>query len=244
VSTVSSPDDLPPPPGSPRRRRGAARRVLTREAIVDAAMELLDAGGLGELNMRAVADKLGTGPASLYAHVSGKEELLGLLIDRVSGEVKTPVIGAAPWQDQIKDMIRDVRGRLAAHRDLAHAALGVVPSGPNALVLIEAMLGVMRESGLPDQTISYAVDILALYANATAYEESLRAEQEEAGEDREGDWIAEMRAYFTSLPADRFPNLKAMAVPLTTTGAPDARFEFGLEALVRGIESMLPKKPA
>jgi len=237
VSTDPTLDDLPPFPGSSRRRRPAPKRALTREAIVDAAFELLDAGGIAALSMRAVADKLGTGPASLYAHVSGKEELLGLLIDRVSGDIPLPVAGAAPWQEQVKAVVREMRARLGAHRDLAHAALAVVPSGPNALVVMEAMLTVARESGLPDQTIAYAADILALYATATAYEESLRAEQQAAGGDA-GDWLAEMRAYLESLPADRFPTLRAMAVPLTTTETADARFEFGLEALVRGIESM------
>ena len=51
-------------------------------------------------------------------------------------------------------------------------------------------------------------------------------------------YIAELRQYFASLPADRFPHIVAMAVPLTDEAEPDARFEFGLDALVRGIETM------
>ena len=62
--------------------------------------------------MRAVADRLGTGPASLYAHVESKEELLALLIDRTAGEIPVPVVGAGPWQDQIKDLIRGIRAHV------------------------------------------------------------------------------------------------------------------------------------
>ena len=51
-------------------------------------------------------------------------------------------------------------------------------------------------------------------------------------------YIAELRQYFASLPVDRFPHVVAMAVPLTSEVEPDARFEFGLDALVRGMETM------
>jgi AcrR family transcriptional regulator len=233
---VSSPvfDDLPPAPGA--RGRKKPRRSLTREAVVDAAIEVLDDGGIDGMNMRAVAERLGTGPASLYAHVSGKDELLALIIDKLAGDIALPVIGAAPWQEQLKDAIRGMRRMLGEHRDLARASLGNIPTGPNALRLINAVLGVLRDAGLPDQVIAYAVDILPLYATATAYEESLYTAKELPDEGEA--FIAEMRRYFSSLPVDRFPHIVALAVPLTTNEGPDDRFEFGLDALVRGIETM------
>ena len=232
---VSTPffDDLPPAPGV--RGRKPRRRALTREAIVDAALSVLDEGGVDGMNMRAVAERLGTGPASLYAHVSGKDELLSLLIERVCGDIPVPEIGKAPWQDQVKDVIRGMRRVLAEHRDLARASLGNIPTGPNALRLINGTLGVMRDAGLPEQVIAFAADILPLYATATAYEESLYSAKElpDAG----AEYIAELRRYFSSLPADRFPHIVALAGPLTS-GEGDDRFEFGLDALVRGIASM------
>jgi AcrR family transcriptional regulator len=233
---VSSPsyEDLPPAPGA-RGRRRPARRALTREAIVDAALALLDEGGIEGLNMRALAERLGTGPASLYAHVSGKDELLALLIDKVSSEIPVPVPGEAPWQDQVKDAVRAIRRVLAAHGDLAHASLGNIPTGPNALRVINGFLGVLREAGLPDQVIAFAADILPLYATATAYEESLYAAKDLPDEGAQ--YVAELRRYFGALPVDRFPHIVALAEPLTA-GEGDARFEFGLDALVRGIASM------
>lgn len=233
VSTPSY-EDLPPAPGM--RARKKPRRSLTREAVVDAAIEVLDEGGIDGMNMRAVAERLGTGPASLYAHVSGKDELLSLIIEKLCGDIPLPEIGAAPWQDQLKDAIRAMRQMFSDHRDLARASLGNIPTGPNALRLINAVLGVLRDAGLPDQVIAYAVDILPLYATATAYEESLYMAKDLPDEGEA--FIAEMRRYFSSLPADRFPHVVALAVPLTTNDSPDARFEFGLDALVRGIETM------
>jgi AcrR family transcriptional regulator len=240
---VSSPlyDDLPPAPGFSVRKK--PRRALTREAVVAAAIEVLDSGGIDGMNMRAVAERLGTGPASLYAHVSGKDELLALIIEKLSGDIPLPVPGAAPWQDQLKDAIRAMRRLFNEHKDLARASLGNIPTGPNAMTLINALLGVLREAGLPDQVIAYAVDILPLYATATAYEESLY--QGMGFEDGGEEYIMELRRYWSSLPADRFPHIVALAVPLTTNDGPDDRFEFGLDALVRGIESMgQSEKPA
>jgi AcrR family transcriptional regulator len=219
------------------RPRKPPRRTLNPDAIVDAAFAVLDeGGGVDALNMRAVADRLSTGPASLYAHFAGKDELLAAMIDRVAGELPSAEVGEGPWQEQLKDAIRAIRGGLAAHHDLARASLGTIPTGPNALRWVNGLLGVLRDAGLPDQVIAYAVDILPLYANATAYEESLYTAKG-SWEDAEK-YIAQLRHYFQSLPADRFPHIVAMAVPLTTGGSEDERFEFGLDALVRGIETM------
>src|SRR4051794_32123962 len=107
---VSSPHEdmgLPIPPWSARRRRPARDRTpLSRDAIVDAAMAILDAEGLDALTMRRVATALGTGPASLYAHVAGKDELLELMIDRVAAELEVPDPDPDHWQEQVKDGIR------------------------------------------------------------------------------------------------------------------------------------------
>ena len=227
--------ELPAPPR--RRPRKAPRRRLTPEAIVDAAFAVLDeTGGVEALNMRAVAERLGTGPASLYAHFAGKDELLAAMIDKIAANLPLASVDGGPWQEQLKDAIRAMRRELGAHHDLAKASLGTIPTGPNALRWLDHILGVLRHAGLPDQVIAYAVDILPLYATATAYEESLYTAKELPDEGEQ--YIAEMRRYFQSLPPDRFANVIAMAVPLTTTATPDARFEFGLDALVRGIETM------
>jgi ABC-type uncharacterized transport system permease subunit len=47
-----------------------------------------------------------------------------------------------------------------------------------------------------------------------------------------------VRQYFASLPPDRFPNVVALAGPLTAGTEGDERFEFGLEVLVRGIAAI------
>jgi AcrR family transcriptional regulator len=238
-------DSLPTPPRRPagdrqrsRKTRAPRRPSLTKAAIVDAAMKVLDADGLDAVTMRRVAQELDTGAASLYAHVADKEELITLLMERVIGEVPVPEPdGEIEWQEHAKQYGRAVRATLAAHNDIARAAFARIPLGPNALRGAEMMMGVLRSSGLPDQVVAFAADLMPLYVTAVAYEESLYSQQEVSAEDMAA-YAAQMRDYFAALPAEEFPNLTALAGPLTAAPTGDERFEFGLEVLVRGLAAM------
>lgn len=232
--------ELPPPPRWPRTGdagagRGAPRkRALSREAIVDAALAIVDAGGLDALTMRAVAGTLGTGAASLYAHVGSKEELLEQLVERVVGELH---VDEAPdperWVDQLLQTGREMRRMWARHRDLARASFARIPLGENALRGSEWMISVMRAGGLSDRAIGLGCDLLALYIGAIAYEESLEPANAAAPAEI-AEFVSRLREYFASLPAERFPGIVALAGPLTE-GDGDERFEFGLEVLIRGL---------
>jgi AcrR family transcriptional regulator len=216
------------------RRDRAARTLLSRAAITDAALAIADAEGLDALSMRRLADALGTGPASLYAHVSGKPELLRLLIDRVAGEIEAPEPDGARWQEQVKEYARRMRAVLSSHRDLAGASLANIPTGPNALRSIDGLLGVLRAGGVPDQVAAYASDLLAQYVSVDVYEGSLFAQRME----REPEYYGALAAHFAALPTERFPNITAMVPELLHSDGADDRFEFGLEVLVRGIAAL------
>lgn len=232
---VSTPELPPrprlPSPGGGRARRASRQRVLTREAIVDAALAIVDHEGLDALTMRTVAHSLGTGAASLYAHVGSKDELLELVVERVLGEVKLPdAPDPARWMDQLKEMARSIRTVWAQHRDLARASFARIPVGESGLLGGEAMIGVMRAGGLSDRAIAFGIDLLALYVGAIAYEESLQPVDQSTTEQ----FIAELHDYFAALPTDRFPNMVALAAALTA-GDGEERFEFGLDVLIRGL---------
>jgi AcrR family transcriptional regulator len=235
--------DLPPVPrpparGADARRRGGRTRALSREAIVDAGLAIVDLEGIDALTMRTVAHALGTGAASLYAHVASKDELLEAIIERVIGEVELPgPPDPERWEEQIKELAREMRRVFARHRDLARASFARIPVGENALRGSEWMIAVLRAGGLADQVIAYACDLLPLYVMAVAYEESLFAGQELTVDDMQ-EYVGRLRDYFAALPADRFANVVALAGPLTAGGGNDVRFEFGLEVLIRGLAAV------
>lgn len=229
--------ELPEPPAPPQRRvRPTRRRALDRDAVVEAALRVLDAEGMEAVTIRRVAHELGVGAASIYQYVESKDALVELLLDRVIGEIDVSAFpDGRPWQEQAKDLIREMRRALAAHGDIARATLGRIPSGPNALVTMEAGLAILRLSGLSERVIAYAADLIGLFVGASAYEDALYAQQG-IDVDELRRYVDDYRRYLEALPAERFPNMVALAGPLTTfSPEDDDRFEFMLDVLISGL---------
>jgi AcrR family transcriptional regulator len=229
------PDESPLPPLPWHKApRAAPRRQLTRDAIVEAALQLLDREGLDAISMRRVAQALDTGAASLYQHVGNKDELVTLVFDRVTGEVPLPEeADPARWQEQLRDALTNVWRAMIAHRGIAAVAIGSIPSGPNALAFTERLTGIVLAGGLSKQQCSWAVDNLFKFVTADAYEQSLFASDgvEEAHYD-------EIQDYFRALPPERFPNITSMLDELFTGGG-EQRFAFGLDMMIAGLGAMV-----
>jgi TetR/AcrR family transcriptional regulator, tetracycline repressor protein len=225
---------LPQPPWH-RPRRPPARAPLTREAIVDAAIRVLDARGMDGLSMRRVGEELGTGAGSLYWHVRNKDELFQLIFERVTEQMVLPEPDPSRWKEQLRDLAHQMRARLKSHRDVARLSLGRVPIGP-ALAVAEWLFRLLEPVGIPDRVIAYTGDVFGLYVGAHAFEESLGMSSP-TGEAMPPEEIAAMfRDYALSLPEDRFSHARA-AADLLFGGGPDERYEFGIDLMVRGLES-------
>jgi AcrR family transcriptional regulator len=236
---MASDDPLPPPPWHRAPRAAPRRQPLNREVIVDAALELLDREGLDAVSMRRVAQALDTGAASLYQHVGGKEELVALVFDRVTGEIPLPPEpDPARWQEQLREAMTDVWRGMIAHRGIAAVAIGSVPSGPNALAYTEALTGILLAGGLTKQQCAWAVDNLYKYVTADAYEQSLLP-----ADAKEEEHYGQIERYFRSLPPDRFPHMTSMLDEMFT-GDGDQRFAFGLEMMIAGLGAMVSRPSA
>jgi len=200
--------------------------ALSRDKIVDAALALLEREGMQGISMRKLATELDAGAATLYWHVGDKEQLLGLMLDRIVGENEVPDPDPENWREQVKDLARATRRLLKSRRDAAQLSMGRVPSGPNSLPVLERYLAVLAAAALPAQVIAYAADMFSLYVGAFAYEESMPPVDSER-----------MGAYFRSLSPEEFPILSGLADELVA-GDLDERFEWAIELLVRGLETL------
>lgn len=228
---------LPPPPRLPRRQRAPARRTsLSVEAIVAAAIEALDEGGVAGLSMRKVAERLDTGAASLYAYVSGRDELLELVFDELVGQVELPEPDPERWREQLIKVLRDFHEVLVSHRDVALAGLGRIPTTPRTLAAAEAIAGVMRAGGLSDRVIALGLDQLILYVAAHAFERSLYEYGAMSSEEVE-QYFEEVHEFFSSLPAASFPVLASLADDMLGFDG-EYRLQFGLDALIAGLEAL------
>ncbi|GAA4596542.1 AcrR family transcriptional regulator [Actinoplanes octamycinicus] len=226
-------------PWSPLPEKRPVRAQLDREQIVDAALRIVDAEGVDAVSMRRVAGEFGTGPSSLYAHVSNKDELLRLMFDRICGEIDLPGHQPDRWREQIKQLMRDVHQILMAHNDLARIALATIPNGPNALLASEWMIALLIKGGVPPRIAAWALDRVFLYVTTDAYENSIwRAQLRHLGlpaSEVERQVKAEMEVQFRDLPADRFPYLSEHSAAMTS-GTAEERFEFGLDLLIDGLD--------
>src|SRR3984885_8853208 len=227
---------LPPPPRFPRpSKRPTRRTALTVDAIVSAAIEVLDEAGVAGLSMRRVADQLGTGAASLYAHVSGKDELLELVFDELVGQVPLPEPDPTIWREQVRQMLRDLRAVLISHRDAALAGFGRVPTTPKELFSAEALVATLRAGGLSDRAGAPGLDQLTLYVSAGGFENGLM--EYGTNPDDVQRYYEAVHAFYMRLPADRFPVLASVVDDITGPDG-DERFEFGLDLLIAGLEAL------
>lgn len=224
---------IPEPPWWTPTKPAAPRRTLSRAAIVAAGLIVLRAEGIDALSMRRVAAELGTGAASLYAHVASKDELLELLLDEVIGEVPLPVPDPARWREQVTQLWVDSHAVVSRNGDIARVALGRVPLGPNAVRVSERTMALLRLGGVPDQAVAWAVDVVGMYVAANAIEGAINVQQQRGGRDP-AEYYAEVGRYFAMLPVDRFPVTAALA-PMLAEGDGDERFRFGLDLLVGGL---------
>src|SRR5687768_16002187 len=138
--------------------RGGRVAPISRDAIVEAAIRILDAEGVDALTIRRLATELDTGPATLYWHIAGKEELGELVYDRLMGEVVLPDPDPARWEEQIKAIARQGYQVMLAHNDAVKLSIGRIPMGPNMLRIMEWTLGLLLGAGIREDIASYFGD--------------------------------------------------------------------------------------
>ena len=98
---------------------------LTKAAIVQAALDLLDEAGMDGLTVRALASRLGVQAPALYWHVRSKQALLDEMatqIWRQIGDVMAGLPPDLPWREVMRTYAATVR------RELLGTATGPRPS--------------------------------------------------------------------------------------------------------------------
>ena len=152
VRRAQSGDGLPPPPWARAPQRPVRRRrdPLTQEAVVEAALRVLDEDGLDQLSMRHVARTLDATAAALYWHVGSKDGLLDLVMDQVIGEQRVPDPEPGRWPEQLRELARQQREICLRHPWIVEVSIGRIPMGPNALNYSERVLAILTSGGVPD----------------------------------------------------------------------------------------------
>jgi len=223
--------DAPARPRSTRDR--PAKKPLSEEAIVDAALALIRAEGSEAVTMRRVAAALDTGAASLYVYFDNRDELLRAMLDRAAARVPALTPDPERWRDQVQELLGAFLEALESYPGLAGVLPAEPPTTPNMLAGAEGLLGILLAGGIAAQDAAWACDILALIVTATAAEADVRAA---AGRSDEGggDLVDRMRTTFAALPPDRFPLLVGHAAEMAS-GEAGERFRFAVDVFLDGL---------
>ena len=212
------------------RRERPAKPALTREGIVAAAVQVMQAEGLDRVTMRRLARELDTGAASLYVYVRNTAELHAAMLEQLLGQVDlSPVTAAGDWRDRLIKILTSYTSILFGQPGLAQSVLVTRPSGPAYLSLAEAILALLSAGGVPPVRAAWAVDLLLHFATSTAAEQGTR--HRTASADEEEDALAEA---LRDAPSGTFPQIAALGAELMSGTGPD-RLTWGFRVLISGI---------
>jgi AcrR family transcriptional regulator len=126
-------------------RQQRPRGTITRESIVAAALAVADGSGVHRLTIRAIAQRVGAPPMSLYTHFKNKDELLDLMYAEVARRMYA-YQGQATWQAELLALGHRIRSLLTEHPKWA--PLLSRPVAPLNVTLREEVLKLMVKDGI------------------------------------------------------------------------------------------------
>lgn len=215
---------------------GGSKPQLSRELVLDRAMELADDVGLESLTMRSLAVALGVKPMSVYYYVAKKSEILDGLVDRVFAEADSARSRQDdPWQRAMRERALTMRSVLDRHR----WALGLIESrtspGSATLRHHNETLGILRRAGFSVEMAARAYALLDSYIYGFVLQESTIPVGDAT---TVSDVAASMVEQFES---GQYPYLLEVATEVVMKPGYDfgSQFEVGLDLVILGLESWL-----
>lgn len=212
-----------------RKKQGQAAG-LTRDQVLQAAVDLADADGIEKLSMRRLAQTLGVEAMSLYNHVRNKDALLGAMVEHVARGFHVP--DGADWRAAIRVRCLSAYEVLQRHPWAAGLLLSRVNDGPVVLGYVDATWGCLRRAGFSLAQVDRIWNAL----DAHVYGFTI---QEQKFPFEPGTYRAAAAQYLPMIPAESLPHLHAMTSAVASgvhDGVQD--FAFGLDLLLDAIDRL------
>jgi AcrR family transcriptional regulator len=211
---------------TPPKRTRADRAGLSREQVLDAALDLIDRDGTAALSMRRLGAELGVEAMTLYHYLPNKDALLDGIVERVVAQAETGLTDG-PWDRALADYARALRATLLRHPGAALLVATRPAVTPATLRAAERGLALLCGAGFPVGQALDALNALTLFTVAHAASEVSTAAVNAAA-------AAGSQEYVAALDQREFPLLTAAA--RTSAGTDDSsRFEFAIAAFIRGL---------
>src|ERR1700723_613325 len=192
------------------RRAGSGSGKITREAVLAAALEIIDRDGVDALSMRRLARALDRDPMIIYRHAPGKDAVFDGVAETVLGQLQVDC--ADPdWAGQLRKVARRYRALALAHphvvplivtRPLA-TPLGLRPAG--TLRPLEDILALLTRAGFSGPDALHIYRALFGFVHGHVLDEL----QELVDNPDETDDL--LRLGLHRLPIGEFPLLRSLA---------------------------------
>lgn len=219
------------------------REPLSRERVLQGAVEIADVGGIEALTMRSLAQHLGVEAMSLYYHVDNKAALLEGTVEMVIGEIMEAVSSLDTpependWKGAMRLRILTARDVLLRHK-WAPAVIEQHAVMSSAIIFyFEDTLEIMKRGGFSYDLAHHALH--ALGSRALGFTQELFQPDDAATDDASEEMLAEM--------ASQLPYLSGMMLEIAHEG-PDStlgwcddqsEFEFGLDLMLDGLDRLV-----
>ena len=219
----------------PVRESPQERAPLSRERVLRGAVVVADAGGIGSLTIRSLADELGVKPMSVYHHVANKEEILDGIVDIVFGEIELPLVGG-DWRSEMSRRAHSARRVLRAHSWALPLLESRTSPGPANLGHHDAVLGTLRVAGFSMELAAHAYALLDAFVYGFALQESSLPFEGPDGVSEVAGPIMEL------MSAGEYPHLVEMATSYYLRPGYDFgdEFEFGLGLVLDALARSMP----
>lgn len=222
------------------------KRELSIERIVEAAMEIADAGGLAAVSMASVATSLGFTTMSLYRYVSAKDDLVLLMGEAGFGVPPETVAEADGWRDGLLAWSRAQVDVYRRHPWLLDIPIGGgLPATPNNIAWLDAGLAVFEGTVLdPHERVAVALLVLSHTRWQGTIERSYVAAAAAAGTSPDELDTAAANLLAQLITPEAFPEVHRALLAGAFGPEGGDPFAFGLDRILDGIRQYLDTRPA
>jgi AcrR family transcriptional regulator len=209
--------------------------ALSKERIVETAIEILDSEGESALTFRALAARLATGSGAIYWRVADKHDLLGAATDHIIAGVMTKVVPGSKPRDAIRTLALGVFDAIDAHPWVG-GRLSFDPWQYAVLRILEAVGGQVQALGVPEHAQFNAVTALMSFILGLAAQYAASARLLPRDTDRSA-FLRAIAAQWAQLDPAEHPFVRQLATQLP---GHDDREQFlaGVDLILAGIETV------
>jgi AcrR family transcriptional regulator len=225
----------------PEQATRGPKPAYSRAQIAEAAVRIADEEGLEAATMRRIAAEIGAGAMSLYRYVPSRDDLIMLMADLLMGEIDVAGLPSGDWRADLTRYANEVRSMWLRHPWIATVHRSLHSFGPNQLLLIERVMGVLDAHISVDENL-VLMSILNGYVESVARDEVTAAEEVRRSGLSETEWLGRTYPYVQQLlESGNYPIFTKIALEARQPRlAPGDQFRYGLERVLDCVAAAIP----